>query len=285
MNLPLVFLDGPWRLTMGLGALDLRDWLWLDGRCDAELAQRRGLLAGRLDEVHGMLPGSEAAAAETRDLVVGWLSANAPETLDPAVDLEDPLPLRAAGALVQEDLCVMERSAEGGYALTAACLCFPAHWSLRAKLGLPMRAIHAPVPGFEARLAGAADRFFDTLTVERPVWRANWSIVGDPDLFQPGDSKPAVGVGAHNAGLRLHLRVERQTLRRLPATRAVLFTIRTFVRPIHEIATPAVAAPLAMRLREMDADMARFKGLTLLREPLIAWLERRAAVGAQEHAA
>ena len=32
-----------------------------------------------------------------------------------------------------------------------------------------------------------------------------------------------------NAGWRLHVRVERETLTRLPRTRAILFTIRTYV--------------------------------------------------------
>ena len=38
------------------------------------------------------------------------------------------------------------------------------------------------------------------------------------------------GVTAENAGQRLHLRVERQTLSRLPRTGAVLFTIRTHMK-------------------------------------------------------
>ena len=35
-----------------------------------------------------------------------------------------------------------------------------------------------------------------------------------------------------NAGQRLHLRVERQTLSRLPKSNAVLFTIRTYMDPL-----------------------------------------------------
>ena len=35
-----------------------------------------------------------------------------------------------------------------------------------------------------------------------------------------------------NAGQRLHLRVERQTLLRLPKSNAVLFTIRTYMNPL-----------------------------------------------------
>ena len=38
MQLPLVFLDGPWKLAMGLNALDPADWLWRDEHFGAETA-------------------------------------------------------------------------------------------------------------------------------------------------------------------------------------------------------------------------------------------------------
>lgn len=280
MSFPMTFLEAPWRLSMGLNTLDLDDWLQPDDRHAAEIAERSELLRERLDDVHAMLPGSEAAAAETLALVIGWLERRAPELLERAVvDRDDALPLRVAGHLVQEDLCVMQPVATGDYALTAAVLCFPAHWSLRAKLGLPMRAIHEPVAGFGQRLAGPADRFMAALDVARPVWRANWSIVGRDALHQPSGSKPVLGLRAEDAGERLYLRVERQTLRRLPVTRAVLFTIRTHVRRLAEIATPPVALALAARLREIDPEMARYKGLHRVREPLLDWLDQRCRVG------
>ena len=38
---------------------------------------------------------------------------------------------------------------------------------------------------FAERLAGPVDRFLTNLAVERPVWRANWSVVEEPTLFHP----------------------------------------------------------------------------------------------------
>ena len=88
---------------------------------------------------------------------------------------------------------------------------------------------------------------------------------------------------AENAGEQLWLRVERQTLRRLPQSRAVVFTIRTLVRRLDEVAAdPGVAGAMAERLREMEPGMAGYKGMPALREPLLAWLD---AACAQQDAA
>jgi len=67
--LPLTFLNGPWRLSMGLNALDLRDWLWLDERYAEEMAEREHLIETQLDNVHAMLPDAEEAAREVLEFV------------------------------------------------------------------------------------------------------------------------------------------------------------------------------------------------------------------------
>ena len=41
------FLDGPWRLAMGLKALDLDDWIEIDEHFAGQLAERRRMLDRR----------------------------------------------------------------------------------------------------------------------------------------------------------------------------------------------------------------------------------------------
>lgn len=273
MQLPLVFLDGPWKLAMGLSALAPADWLWRDGCFAAETARRAELIATRLGEVHAMLPGAEPAVGELVEMVRAHLGRDHGLAVpDEAGD--QAAPLLALGRLAQEDFCLLAPHADDPYALVAALLCFPAHWRLADKLGRPLALIHAPVPGLNQRLGAAADRFFANLVVERPVWRANWSVVESPELFHPHARVPVAGLSAANAGDQLWLRVERQTLRRLPETRAVVFTIRTLVRRLGEVAAqPGVAGAMAARIREMDAGMAAYKGIPALREPLLAYLD------------
>ena len=94
-------------------------------------------------------------------------------------------------------------------------------------MGLPLDHVHEPVEGYRDSLTRRVDGLFDRLG-DRIVWRRNWFVHPNPALFQP--SRPAEGdpvVPAANALRSLHLRSERQTLRRLPRSGQVLFTIRT----------------------------------------------------------
>ncbi len=288
------FLDGSWRLAMGLKALDLEDWIEIDDGFAGQLAERRALLEERRDQVCLALPESLIGQAEVLALLLDHLPARFPETYRRSAEAIENLvtgerfaldlpawrhaPLELAGRLVQEDLCLLRRS-ERGYRLIAGVLCFPSHWRLADKLGRPLDLIHAPVPGFAGQLAATVDRFFDNLQVERPVWRANWSLVDTPELFLPPEHRlQRKRVAAEHAGEQVWLRVERQTLRRLPRTRDVLFTIRTYVEPLASVIdTPATARALAARLTELPDAMAAYKGIAPIRAPLLAWLEDQAA--------
>jgi hypothetical protein len=288
----LPFQDGPWRLAMGIKALDLAEWIEIDHSFTAQLAERRRLLAQRRAEVLAALPESAAGQQETLELLLDHLPEHFPEHYrrsDGQIENRTTgerfataawadAPLALAGRLIQEDLCLMRRG-EAGYRLVAAVLCFPAHWRLSDKLGRPLDVIHEPVPGFGERLAATVDRFFANIQVARPVWRLNWSLVDQPTLFLPpehrGHPKP---ISAERAGAQLWLRVERQTLRRLPRSGDVLFGIHTCVDPLEDaIRSPQAARALAARVREMPDAMARYKSILPIREPLLAWLDHRAA--------
>ena len=77
-------------------------------------------------------------------------------------------------------------------------------------------------------LARRVQRLFDALHPDRPLWRANALFYHDPALYQPrreDDPRPAP------PGRADYLRSERQSLLRLPETRAVVFSIHTWVVP------------------------------------------------------
>jgi hypothetical protein len=287
----LPFADGPYRMTMGLMALKPTDWIEIGSRYAEEIALRKSLLESRRDEVLGALPGSEAACREVLDQLARFLPERFPDRferdgtglvnrvssdrLTVAGRIGDPLDI--AGRLVQEDLCILQE-VEGELRLTAGVLCFPNRWRLSDKLGRPMVAIHGPVPSYAERLGKPVDRFIGLLAPERPVWRLNWSLTNDPALFQPvghggWDADP--GVTPDTAGRRIFLRVERQTLRRLPRTGAVLFTIRTYQRPLEALAgRHHELARLATAVKALPEDTARYKSITPFRDALLAYLDR-----------
>ena len=66
----------------------------------------------------------------------------------------------------------------------------------------------------------------------------------------------AVQVTAENAGQTLCTRCERETFTRLPRTQAILFTIRTFLRPLHKYAAKTdEAVQLGNALRNLPEDL------------------------------
>jgi hypothetical protein len=104
-------------------------------------------------------------------------------------------------------------------------------------------------------------------------------VVENATLHHPHPRTPVPDLTAENAGEKLWLRVERQTLRRLPATRAVVFTIRTLVRPSAR-SPPSRQRP--GRWRRGCATRPRraaYKGLPALAPALLGWLDRRAVTG------
>jgi hypothetical protein len=111
------------------------------------------------------------------------------------------------------------------------------------------------------------------------VWRINWSLIDDPALFQPKRYKPIARktpLTAHNADDMVWLRMERQTLRRLPQSGDIVFTIRIYVRPLHTLATqPERAAALAAALRALPPAMQHYKGLPALLDAVLPWLDQR----------
>jgi hypothetical protein len=193
------------------------------------------------------------------------------------LDLLGLHPLDAAARLVGEDLCLMEKSPTpgGGYLLTAASVCFPSRWRLSEKIGTSLAAIHSPVAHYD-RISEATDRFFEALTTQRPVQRVNWTLIDDPELFQPEPARRSADRAARDVfdapADQIHLRIERQTLRRLPATGGVLFTIATDVSPLGALSAPQ-RADLAGSLVGVDATTSRYKGWDALLPAVLAWIE------------
>jgi hypothetical protein len=77
------------------------------------------------------------------------------------------------------------------------------------------------------------------------------------------------------------IRVERQTLRKLPASGDILFTIRIYLDPLSVLAKSpdrkALAAAFAGQLAALDVDQLDYKGLTADRDRLVELLHAMAA--------
>lgn len=289
----LPFEPGPYHMAMSLTTVPESAWFEIDERYGDEMGERRRLLAARHRDVFGALPESDAARAETLHEVAANLTTHAPQwferigdTLRNALtgevwDLTAPPtdPLELAGRLVQEDLCVIQNG-DAGPRFTAAMLCFPSRWRLHEKLGKPLAAVHGPVPFYGERLATPVDRFMARVKPGHIASRLNWSVLDDPAMYQPGGKWRETtndAVTAENAGDTLYLRVERQTLRRLPRSEAILFGIRVHSYRLAAVITrPEHAARLAEAVRALPDATVHYKSLKADGPALLAWLDARA---------
>ncbi|MFN2327554.1 MAG: DUF3445 domain-containing protein [Chromatocurvus sp.] len=264
-------------LSMGLRPLDPRNWIETD---TSLLHLHRHTLAMREqhgEAVYAALPSSLAAQRELLSLLCGHLikehavayrrdGAGITSTaagFHVALAEADPEPLWRASLLIADDLVIMQPSPDG-YLLAAASLASPSHWRLQDKLGRPMRAVHDPIPGMHRQLTPRIDRFFSHISPERPVLRFNWALQADSGLYHP--AAPTVAVGPDSP---LYYRVERQTLRRLPRSGAIAFTIRVFLHPLATLgAVPGAIQSLVSAVDATPPALAAYKGFPSLRDAL-----------------
>lgn len=97
----------------------------------------------------------------------------------PLAPLENPVAtLELLGGQLEDDFAFLMPSDDGdGYKLVAFVCCFPNGFDMSKKLGLKLRDIHAPVPGYKKILQSSMDRFFDKLETGKFVKRSNVSHV------------------------------------------------------------------------------------------------------------
>ena len=267
--------------SIALAPLDLKQWIEPDAALAATLAAREQLIAERRDVVVREEPGTRVAQREALELIVDFVTTTYPAqyrldgrtlTVLPTgrsfdLDSEDEAPLVVAGQLISDDLLMLTKGPDG-YRLVAAVLCFPSAWSLAEKFGQSLDVIHAAVPGYPDKMAKLMNRIFDNLKVEQPVWRLNWSIYPDDELPHPESKERPRDWFDDPANLtpEAFVRVERQTLRRLPVSGAMLFTVRVHVDPFDAFSRhpdgPELAAALREQLLSLNAEQLAYKALT-----------------------
>ncbi|MET3723033.1 heme-dependent oxidative N-demethylase family protein [Sphingomonas trueperi] len=287
-------------LRMGLVRVPEAEWL----TPGADLAARAAVFATEPDCVR-VLPEAESAVEEvaeiflrrhhqdrhpggSRDPFASTPAARAEpeEAMDSGFRRDDGLEgatrpvanaLRTAAAGVWEDLCILTPDASGQYRLTAAALAFPTDWHLSEKLGQALTPIHAPIHGYAEQLAAGVDHFFAALQPGPIFGRTNWFVVAsDAWRYLPQDDPQVrfAHVTAENAGATLFVRCERQTLRRLPQSGAVLFTIGIHVEPLDRLSDGAVAS-VAQSVAGIGSGEHERRAAPFYAEALTRYAERR----------
>lgn len=218
--LPLARVSGPLRL--GLVRLSEDEWL----QSEPDLAVRNRYFDEYPESVI-VLPSAEAPGEELAAMlgVTGGLEQAA----------------RAAW----EDFCILTRESDDApLLLTGGAVAFPTDWRLAEKIGKPLLAVHQPIDGYAEQLSAGVDGFMDGLQAGELFGRTNAFVLPSDALRYLPESEPAVRfahVTTQNAGETLFVRCERETLRRLPETGAIVFTIGINLAPLGALSDAAVA--------------------------------------------
>ncbi|MFN9632927.1 MAG: heme-dependent oxidative N-demethylase family protein [Erythrobacteraceae bacterium] len=185
--------------------------------------------------------------------------------------------LPEAALAVHEDLCLLtKREGEEVYRLIGAAVAWPSDWHPAEKIGLPLRALHAPIAGYEEQLATGVDRCIETLRPGPIYGRCNWFIAATGERRWLPDRPPAEAfahVTPDNAGSTLFVRSERQTLRRLPQTGAILFAIGIYVAPLGSLSLANIAM-LSRAVQSLLNGEGDRRGVPAYAASLIAFAER-----------
>ncbi len=129
------------------------------------------------------------------------------------------------------------------------------------------------------------DRYFLKLKEDNPVQRVNWTCmflnknllfflypfifylvqIGNNLCQRKMEENEVQLITKDNAGQLMYLRVERQTLRRLPISNTILFTIKTYTTKIEDVCRnePDTTKRLASALRNWPPEMIEYKVMQL----------------------
>lgn len=218
--------SGPPAFQPAMRKLTPPEWLAPDPDFAMVLPQKRQLLQTRRAQVYQAMPGHETAQAEARKFIEITCRKQAPDPHEP--DL-----IRAA-LLVTDDLCVMEKLNDA-WVLTSGMMTAPTHWSLGGALGKSLGGLHRPVPGGDPELAAKVNLMFDRMPPANVFERFNWTVQAGDQRYMPDATAMrewAATLEPETALDELFLRVERQTIIKLPETNAVLFCIRICIDPL-----------------------------------------------------
>jgi hypothetical protein len=252
--LPMARGGGP--LKIGLAKLDESEWL----EPAPDLAARAAAFDAHPESVQ-LTPEAEAPGAELAALL--GVSGG----------------LEGAARARWEDMCLLARRGdEEVYHLIGAAVAFPTDWQPARKMGLPLAAMHQPIDNYAEQLATPVDRFMAKLKPDAIYGRCNWFVAPTQALRWVGEppEQAFAHVTPENAGETLFVRSERQTLRRLPQTGAILFTIGVHVAPLGSLSRENIAF-MAEALATIPANEARRRGAAHFAPQLQAYAARHAA--------
>ncbi|KAK1960965.1 hypothetical protein LY78DRAFT_696462 [Colletotrichum sublineola] len=264
--------------TMSLTKMDTDFWIELENSYKNRIAERQELYAKNGEDVLACLPGAELACKELMEMVIQFLCARYPNQfkhddsilvnniLGTTTDLSKTEPLVVLLNNIPEDFAIMIRDHETGrYVLRAGVVCSAVGWKVSEKMGKGLSTIHEDVPDYKQKMQLSMDRFFTKMPTNSPIQRGSWGLEMGQPLFLPSEDPKFADRESQNPNLKpedVHLRVDWQTLRRLPLSGAVVFNFKALFTPLNEFKTePYIPSILLKVLEEGKESILEYKGV------------------------
>ncbi len=263
--------DEDFRFSLGIREGNAAEFFSPTDDREELLTERRGWLREEPARYAAISANAGPCLAEVESLARNW-------GFEPDKAVGDELRrMVSLGQQVEPDLVLLAPGADGRMAVVAGCVCFPSYWRLTDKLGLPVDGVHGPVPGLNASLGTAINKYLARMKRGSCWLRANWGLAATSERNEHPD-RHARRLEMPVDFERIWIRREDQAILSLPASGGVLFGIRVVVRPLAELArSPEKAERLGRALRTMPLAVLHYKGLSGVREELIAFLDAAAS--------
>ncbi|KAK9419593.1 hypothetical protein SUNI508_07329 [Seiridium unicorne] len=262
-------------ITMGVRSADPSELITIDQNYLARIQTRQQTMQDHAGKVLGCLPSGAAAVQEIYTyLLTDYLPSRYPSMFVkdekkflnlvtnvslPLQPPSDPIEaLKLLGETVEDDMFLLQQEPEGHRSIAALCTS-PSGFDPSEKLGKLLKDIHTPVPAYD-KIGPSMERYFSRVAVGKNAVRTNWSITASPALLnlatnhvKDGDVvEEDIQVDISQA----RLRVELQTLSRLPKTRALLFSFKTYIYPLEDIKSEGLGSRLADAIEGLDTGNA-----------------------------
>ncbi|CRG87672.1 hypothetical protein PISL3812_04692 [Talaromyces islandicus] len=263
--------------TMSLKKLETDWWIELENTYKKRIAQRKELYAKHGKEVLDWLPGSEIACKELMEMVIQYICARYPRLfslkgdrilvngiLGTEQDIRAKHPLEVLMDNVPEDFAITMRDDKTGYySFRAGVICSSLGWNVGTKIGLQLHEVHAPIPDYKEKMKFSMDRFFAKMPADKPIQRGSWGLEVDCPLYMPPGDPHELHRLSQSPDLSIddcYLRVDWQTLRRLPISGGIVFNFKAVFTPVTEFRDePKVPALVAKVLREGKKNLMEYK--------------------------
>lgn len=254
-------------------------WLELESSYVSTIKERQGLFAKYGSMVLDYLPGSELVCKELMEMCLQFYCARYPSLfsltdnnrffhnriLNTKTEIKRFHPLHILLNNVPEDFgIVLRNEADGYYYFRAGLICSSLGWNVGTKIGMRLDEIHEPIPDYKEKMSFSMDRFFSKLNTNAPIQRGSWGLeVGTPLFMPPGDPHAALRE-QQDPNLELgdcYLRVDWQTLRRLPLSAGVVFNFTALFTKVEEFRDEkGIPALLGEVLEKGKENLMKYKG-------------------------